>query len=830
MFCVMCIIRAPAKARCAEFGSAAPIVALRSEYHSITKAGSRSNACGVATVAGSILVQIPSGSRKVSMPDSADRPAPEKDTTISASSMSALAVAMAVSTDWRVLRIGVCPVADGSSGTLRIVELQGAPQRHTLVRKLALIIIAGLLLAAIAAPAGAQSAPDVDAEIGLDGYVDPNQPIPIRVELSSPVLWVGTLRASLGSQQASTEIEVPAGGVKVYDLQLAAPGSNVNRQIRLAFTPDGQETPSDTVNVQIRFATSVELVAAINGDQFVDVLSQARTTGVGLDVDVAEISAVTPSLGVASYLVTGRGGLDGLSADEVTDLEGWLTDGGRLIGAADDVQRVGTPDGPSVTFGGADIAPYGRGEIITVDPTSLSVDAWSDVLRPTPTLFISQNFGNPVGFDLFQAATGDSTAGTPQIPWLFGGLVAYALLVGPINFVVLRSMGKREWVWITIPALSAVAVFAFWLFGPRTAVAQVTHASAVILDGETGTAQTGLVMVAGQEGEHTLGVPDGWSASQAGNLGQFFGPVPLGGQDLVASTDTELTFDTDSLEAVPVRATHPVSLPGLDVSATIDGRRVQFDIDNQSDVSFWFWGVGVGLSAVGGEDELGAGEQASRSAQPGINQDPWQAPMATAYWNRTGNFFEDGNEVWQIIEPLGREVGRSDGTLFAGEPYFFGFTDDLNYEVTVDGRDIRSQGPVLVVVPIEFGDTDLYDLGRLSGDLLASSGQEFIEQGFSPFIVGADEVFIRFEPPSGVTSASINVNNPFGGGFGNQTDVSVYDWDAGVFVDVVDIVGNRVERIPLAGFQHPSGEVLVRLEPQDFGEIYPSSVTMEWTP
>ena len=88
MFCVMWIMVRPARALCAALGSAAPMVARRSEYHSMTNSGSRSNASGVATVDGSTLFQIPSGSRNVSKPDSADSPAPENDTTISASSIT----------------------------------------------------------------------------------------------------------------------------------------------------------------------------------------------------------------------------------------------------------------------------------------------------------------------------------------------------------------------------------------------------------------------------------------------------------------------------------------------------------------------------------------------------------------------------------------------------------------------------------------------------------------------------------------------------------------------------------------------------------------------
>jgi hypothetical protein len=51
----------------------------------------------------------------------------------------------------------------------------------------------------------------------------------------------------------------------------------------------------------------------------------------------------------------------------------------------------------------------------------------------------------------------------PPIEQLFVLLIAYIALVGPINYLVLRRLGRREWAWITIPALALV--FAAGSFG-----------------------------------------------------------------------------------------------------------------------------------------------------------------------------------------------------------------------------------------------------------------------------------------------------------------------------------------------------------------------------
>jgi hypothetical protein len=51
----------------------------------------------------------------------------------------------------------------------------------------------------------------------------------------------------------------------------------------------------------------------------------------------------------------------------------------------------------------------------------------------------------------------------PPIEQLFVLLVAYIALIGPINYIVLRRLDKREWAWVTIPAL--VVVFAVGSYG-----------------------------------------------------------------------------------------------------------------------------------------------------------------------------------------------------------------------------------------------------------------------------------------------------------------------------------------------------------------------------
>jgi hypothetical protein len=51
----------------------------------------------------------------------------------------------------------------------------------------------------------------------------------------------------------------------------------------------------------------------------------------------------------------------------------------------------------------------------------------------------------------------------PPIEQLFLLLFAYVALIGPVNYVVLRRLDRREWAWVTMPAL--VAIFALGSYG-----------------------------------------------------------------------------------------------------------------------------------------------------------------------------------------------------------------------------------------------------------------------------------------------------------------------------------------------------------------------------
>ena len=167
---------------------------------------------------------------------------------------------------------------------------------------------------------------------------------------------------------------------------------------------------------------------------------------------------------------------DPIKTDDVApaDLGAFL--GGLPSAAASVPSLAGTLDhGVVLARSGDDViaaeASYGRGSVVLLgfDPAvpwiadSSAGDAlWHQLLPQTsgPVL-------NPLAItddsQIVYALQNLPSVDLPPIEQLFVLLVAYIVLIGPINYLILRRLDKREWAWVTIPAL--VAVFAVGSYG-----------------------------------------------------------------------------------------------------------------------------------------------------------------------------------------------------------------------------------------------------------------------------------------------------------------------------------------------------------------------------
>jgi len=93
----------------------------------------------------------------------------------------------------------------------------------------------------------------------------------------------------------------------------------------------------------------------------------------------------------------------------------------------------------------------------------------------------------------------------------------YLLLAGFVNYLVLKKFDKREWTWITIPALASVFVVLIYLTSFKTRPAEIISHQINVIEVMPGTSLAKITAVTGLfapthatyhlqlQGEHLIG-------------------------------------------------------------------------------------------------------------------------------------------------------------------------------------------------------------------------------------------------------------------------------------------------------------------------------------
>ena len=111
-----------------------------------------------------------------------------------------------------------------------------------------------------------------------------------------------------------------------------------------------------------------------------------------------------------------------------------------------------------------------------------------------------------------------------------GGLVlllfGYIALIGPINYLVLKRLDKREWAWVTMPALIGVFAVGAYAYGSALRGSDVIVNEVAIVrgapDATEGAAQVYLGVFSPTRGTYQVALPGGALLSAPVN-GDFFG-------------------------------------------------------------------------------------------------------------------------------------------------------------------------------------------------------------------------------------------------------------------------------------------------------------------
>lgn len=659
----------------------------------------------------------------------------------------------------------------------------------------------------------------MEATAGLANYVDGRGPVDLAVTISADVLFAGNLEVRQAASLILVSVEVPAGGEKTYNLVVPPPIGSTQARLRLFAT--GSDQPILSRSLQLRVAQAQALVAVMGPPEVLAAVDRATVRVTEADVIAAAVTAERLAIGLtpARYLV-----LSPATAIPPATLD-WLRAGGRLVVDEEEVARLGLdlgaplPDGDSVHY------RVGLGSVIAVDDVSgLDSIEWSQVIRPGPMELSPRDSWQSPDLQMMGAATNAGDQRVPRLPWLLGAVVLYALLIGPVNFLVLRRLGKRELAWVTIPALSVLALAAFWIAGRSQLETTLVNHATVVIGGESPVARSAVALAVGSAGRRSVAVPTEWR-SYPTSVSSFGGELPAATIPGVLYEDGSYQFDLEQLGAVGIQGTWPATglrLP--DLSASFEGQRLTVNVNNAGDLEFWAWGiVAQGRVAVAPE-ALTAGQQGSESVIPGNQGFTEFGSVGDAVINARQLW--DDTSIWQRLTPLGI-VAAFD--LDTSDSYFFGFSDTLGIPVSLDGGDRVATGVALVVIPVDAGAADGDGLTMVS-HLIDPGDASWIDFGPGYLQVYSSVVTVGWNVPSDVgANPKLMVSNMFGE---VPRELATFNWLTGQY-DEID-AGQVVD---LNRYRSVDGEVLVRASAEDaekedvFVEftVSPYAFTLEWS-
>jgi len=685
-------------------------------------------------------------------------------------------------------------------------------RRKSMMGKIVALVV-GLMMLAGTALAQNASTLDIMVSAGIDGYVAADQPGVLLVEATSPVLFVGSVETRIGSYRNRVAMEIPADGQKTIEVPFPAPGANATAFV-VVFDSDGQEVLKDSIALQSPIDALV--VGVLDSPAIERTLSSIRSTPIGLPIEPVGVtfSELDGRLTALPYFVVPSTAAAQLTQAQEAAIFDYVENGGRVVLRSEDATEFVTSE--LEQLGPASFAKTGSGETILADPAALDDDAWAlvlrDVARPAASFATFQG-QQDVSFQLFDAASSQSDVGVPQLSWLLVGLATYVLVVGPLNLLILRRLERTEWTWMTVPAISLVTVGLFWLGGPRENTATLIHSSIIVHDGGDSQALSGVVLVAGTEGNYRVGFPENWTAFPS----EFFGPFGQTGSQ-AATTDfinnqMAISFELSSLGSGAISANWtPGEAPMAVTLEDTDGNLIA-TVTNSGETEFWAWGVVSGANGSRGTGALSPTDEATITVPPNGDGEIFESPIVEAFFAEGGFFDEREQVIWSL--PYAAQTMNIDPTT-----YLWAFTSDFKLDLEVDGSAQAAHGPSLIIVAIDAPAASAAS-SQTTGDILAIDGADFVEAGGPQvYIGGAEAVYLSFQVPRGIETVDLRDN--WGGGPGGST-FEMYDWEKAVYVEL-----DGLNDIDIAPYRGPAGELVIGILPNDFGEVVPSSLVMRW--
>jgi hypothetical protein len=644
----------------------------------------------------------------------------------------------------------------------------------------------------------------------------------------------GELRLTGGSQgrtRFGTAVDLPTGSHKTYRLYAQPPGFGREMEISLI---SGTSTVA-TTKVAFTLHQPDQLVVGIVAERPGEIISdldllpnQANVAPLTVDLGLADLPERVEAWGILDRLIWQDTDSSQLGPLQLEALRGWVAGGGRLVivggtagpatlsaipdallpyrpGATTDVAPgtlgallgeipAGATDLPALTgtlAGGSALASvgeqavaaeraYGSGNVTLIgfDPTASWLAGTPQAEGLWRRLLPARAAGAPVIGDdsqIVSAASQLPSLALPQIEVLIAILGAYILLIGPINYLVLRRLDKREWAWITMPLLIVAFAVGAYGFGTFLRGSDLIVNEVAIVRGAPGTtegtAQAYLGVFSPARDTYQLRVPGGALLSSPIS-GDFFG-----GDGTSASLDVlqgdparvrDLAVGFGTLRTI--RAETAVVVPLVQADLRLEDGRLRGTVTNGSDETLQKPAVVLG-GTVATLTDLAPGATATVDVQVQpvqMGQQLSDRIVGPIFFGDPNQMGEDANRLYArhtIIDQLTYDPNFGfSGQLPADGPVVLAWTDRALLPVEIEGHAPRRTGNVLWFLPadIAMSGSATFRNDLLRSTVISSDAAFFSKDPFSiNFGRGTAELSYRpiaFDGPIRATELAIGLN------------------------------------------------------------------------
>lgn len=331
------------------------------------------------------------------------------------------------------------------------------------------------------------------------------------------------------------------------------------------------------------------------------------------------------------------------------------------------------------------------------------------------------------GYTATQAVSAIHGLSLPSVSQLILFLLVYIAVIGPINFLILKRLNRRELAWVTIPVLVLLfgALTLFTSFRTRGNSATLVQMAAAYgsIQSERLSTQTSIGLYSPRRSRYNLALP---YDSTAFPLGQGFGSLQGGANLTAIERAGDLTLRevrTDTGEIATFIADAHLLRPAISAEAELadEGRTVVVTVRNDSQALFEDAVIIYGENQIALGDLTPGAQQTQRLLlSPGVSAVPTLEPLFAggsvqpnplvndpSYILGTSNYFNDPDVYprWQLIQSLYYNAATGLTTLPdpARTVTLGGWIAGSDLSVTIDAASVEQSATTLYLmeIPVE---------------------------------------------------------------------------------------------------------------------------------